>query len=124
MAKKKSKLSTPAWILEGYDSPEEYAMQKNKSSTSLKQSEDSSAKAKGEPEKKKIEKTFRIRQCPKCSSDDVGIVLSGSDSEEISNTGKEWECHKCGWKGVNINEKELTEDEFMKYLDKKGEEVA
>ena len=26
--------------------------------------------------------------------------------------------------GKNIEEKELTEDEFMEYLDKKGEEVA
>ncbi|MEJ2267778.1 MAG: hypothetical protein P8X70_01745, partial [Nanoarchaeota archaeon] len=61
MAKKK-KLSTPAWILEGYDSPEEYN------------------KAKGIDTKKKKGKTFRIRECPKCGSDDVGLVLSNSDS--------------------------------------------
>jgi DNA-directed RNA polymerase subunit M/transcription elongation factor TFIIS len=103
---KKSKLSTPAWIREGYDSKADYE------------------KAHGLKGKKKVEKTFKIRECPKCGSDDVGLVLSNMDSEEESNTGKEWECHKCGWKGKNIEEKELTEDEFMKYLDEKGEDVA
>ena len=63
-----------------------------------------------------------MRECPKCSSDNVGIVLSGSD-EEVGG-GKEWECHKCKWKGKDVIEKELTEDELMKYLDSKGEAVA
>jgi len=103
---KKNKLKTPDWILEGYDSEEEYN------------------KAKGISSKTKKGKTFKIRECPKCGSDDVGIVLSGSDSEEESSTGKEWECHKCKWKGMNVEEKELTEDELMEYLDKKHEEVA
>jgi predicted RNA-binding Zn-ribbon protein involved in translation (DUF1610 family) len=103
---KKSKLATPAWILEGYDSPEAYN------------------KSKGISGKKKEGKTFKIRECPKCGSDDVGIVLSGNDSEEESDTGKEWECRKCGWKGSKVKEKELTENELMKYLDEKEEEVA
>ena len=106
MAKKKSKLSTPTWILEGYDSEADYN------------------KAKGIDNKKKSGKTFRIRVCPKCKSDEVGIVLSNSDSEEAGNTGKDWECRKCGWRGSGIEQKELSEDEFMKYLDEKGEEVA
>ncbi len=105
---KKNKLSTPAWILEGYDSPAEYEK----------------AHGGGESKKKKTGKTFRIRECPKCGSDDVGLVLSNMDSEEESNTGRQWECHKCKWTGSDINEKELTEDEFMKYLDEKGEDVA
>ncbi len=97
---KKSKLKTPDWILEGYDSEEEYN------------------KAKGiSPEKKKKGKTFKIRMCPKCGSEDVGVVLSGNDFEEESNTGKEWECHKCGWKGQNIMEKELSEEEFIKHIE-------
>lgn len=100
----KGKLSTPDWILEGYDSPAEYA------------------KAKGIDKKKKEGKVFKVRECPKCGSDDVGIVLSGSDSEEGG--GKEWECRKCKWTGKNIKEKELSEEELMVYLDKKGEEVA
>ncbi len=100
---KKNKLKTPDWILEGYDSEEEYN------------------KAKG-IKKQKIKKTFKIRKCPKCGSSDVGIVLSNSDAEEGG--GKEWECHKCKWKGNDVEEEELTEDEFMKYLDEKGEEVA
>lgn len=106
MAKNKSKLATPSWILEGYDSEADYN------------------KAKGISNEKKKGKTFKIRECPKCGSDDVGIVLSNSDSEEESNTGKQWECRKCGWTGLEIKEKELTEDELMKYLDSKEEEVA
>jgi len=103
---KKSKVQTPAWILEGYDSPAEYA------------------KAKGISDEKKKGKIFKIRECPKCHSDDVGVVLSNSDDEENSNTGKEWECRKCKWKGEEIIKKELTEDEMMKYLDEKEEEVG
>jgi hypothetical protein len=103
----KSKLATPEWILEGYDSPAEYA------------------KAKGKPvEKKEKEKSFKIKVCPKCGSDDVGVALSNLDSEEESNTGKQWECRKCRWKGEDVKDKTLSEDAFMKYLDEKGEEVA
>jgi len=106
MAKKKPKVQTPAWILEGYDSKEEYN------------------KAKGITDENKSGKTFKIRRCPKCDSDDVGVVLSGSDSEEDSGTGREWECRKCGWIGKDVKKEELIEDEFMKYLDERGEEVA
>ncbi len=104
---KKGKLATPAWILEGYDSPEEYAKSKGNSV----------------PEKKQV-KTFKIKVCPKCGSDNVAITLSNLDFEEESNTGKQWECKKCKWTGTNIKEKQLTEDELMEHLDKKGEEVA
>ena len=71
-------------------------------------------KAKGITKKKK-EKTFKIKECPKCGSDDVGVVIG-----EVG----VWECKKCGWKGVDVVEKELTEDELMKYMDEKGEGVA
>ena len=98
----KSKLKTPEWVLGGYNSPEEYA------------------KSKGKPTAKKEGKTFKIRECPKCKSDNVMVVLTG---EEGRSKG-EWECKKCKWVGKNIVEKELTEDEFMVYLDEKGEEVA
>jgi DNA-directed RNA polymerase subunit M/transcription elongation factor TFIIS len=79
-------------------------------------------KAKGVSKEKKSGKVFKIKECPKCGSDEVGLVLSNSDAEEGG--GKEWECRKCEWVGSNIVEKELTEDEFMAYLDEKGEEVA
>jgi len=105
MAKKKLKLTTPTWILEGFDSEEDYEKSKG-----------------GVKKEKKKGKTFNLRRCPKCGSDDVGVVLSNSDSE--TGGGKEWECRKCKWKGANIDEQELTEDEFMKYLDDKGEEVS
>ncbi len=98
----KSKLSTPAWILEGYDSPAAYA------------------KAKGIKKEKKSEKTFKIRVCPKCKSDNVCVVLTGEEGKGA----KSWECKKCKWVGTDIDEKELTEEEFMKYLDEKGKEVA
>ena len=97
---KKNKLSTPEWILEGFDSEEEYN------------------KSKG-IKKKKTGKTFKVRQCPKCKGDDVGVILGGEEGRG----SKGWECHKCGWTGKEPIEKELTEDEFMKYLDEKGEEV-
>ena len=83
---KKSKMKTPDWILKGE-----------------------------EPPRKKKGKTFKIRRCLKCNSDDLSIV--------IGETGI-WECKKCGWKGENPKEEELDEEEFMKYLDKRGEEVA
>lgn len=97
MAKKKSKLSTPDWILEGYDSKEDYE------------------KAKGLNKNKKEGKTFNLRLCPKCDSDEVKVVEG-----EIG----VWKCKKCAWQGKDVNKKELTEDEFMKYLDDKGEECC
>ncbi len=96
---KKSKLSTPDWIREGYNSEAEYN------------------KAKGISNEKKKEKTFKLRRCPKCNSSDVNVIVG----EEV--LGK-WECKKCNWKGKDIKEEELAEDEFMKFLDEKGEEVA
>lgn len=84
---KKSKLRTPDWILKGEK----------------------------ESSKKKSEKTFKLRRCPKCDSDDVGVV--------IGEVGM-WECKKCEYKGKEIKEEELSEGEFMKHLDEKGEEVA
>ncbi len=99
----KEKLKTPEWILEGYNSPEEYN------------------KAKGKPSKKeKDSRTFKIRECPKCHNDEVKVLLTGEEGK----TAREWECKKCKWHGKDIEEEELTEDEFMKYLDDNGEEVA
>jgi len=106
MAKKKKKLATPEWILEGYDSKEDYD------------------RAKGvEGKKKKSGRVFKIRKCPECDSEKVGLVLSGSDAEEGG--GTDWECHECGWSGNSVKEEELNEDEFMEYMDrndKGGEE--
>lgn len=96
----KNKLKTPEWILEGYDSEEEYN------------------KAKGLVKKEKSRKTFKLKKCPRCNSDDVGIVITGEEGK-----GSEWECHKCKWKGRNIDEKELTEEEFIRHFDNEGEEI-
>ena len=126
---KKNKLSTPAWIIEGYDSPADYEKAKGIKKEHHKgvpqggaSSFSSSRKSKILLGTKKEGKTFKVRVCPKCGSDDVGVIISGSDSEEGG--GGNWECHKCKWKGKDIVEKELNENEFMKYLDSKGEEVA
>ncbi|MBS3095011.1 hypothetical protein J4474_05070 [Candidatus Pacearchaeota archaeon] len=95
---KKSKIATPDWILEGFDSEEEYN------------------KKKGIKVKKQKKGVFKLRLCPKCGSDEVIIVVG-------KERGKEWECKKCGWRGMNVKEKDLTEEEFMEYLDKKNVEL-
>ena len=100
---KENKLKTPDWILKGYNSPEEYE------------------KASGKSVKKKSDgKTYKIKKCPKCGSDKVNVVLSNSDSEEGG--GKEWECRKCKWEGKNIKEEEVSENEFLDYMDKLEDE--
>jgi len=99
---KTPKLTTPEWVLKGYKSEEEYN------------------KKKGIKTKKKPGKTFKIRECPKCGSDNVSVVLTGEEGKG----SRGWECHKCKWTGAAIVEKELDEDELMAYMDKKGEEVA
>jgi uncharacterized ferredoxin-like protein len=91
---RRNKIETPDWILKGEGA------EKNKKT------------AKG--------KTFSIRECPKCRGDDVRVVLGGEEGKGSQG----WECAKCGWKGKNISEKELSEEEFMKYLDERGMEVA
>lgn len=77
-------------------------------------------KGEKKPSEKKVKgKTFKLRRCPKCKSDKVSVVLNG---EEGKATG-EWECQNCHWKGRDVKEEELNEDEFMKYLDEQGAEV-
>ena len=93
----KNKLKTPDWIMQGYDSEDDYN------------------KANG-LDKKKTGKIFKIRTCPACGSDDVGVVIGSEEGE--------WECRKCKWKGTDIQKQELNEDAVMQYLDEKGESVA
>jgi len=110
------KLATPDWVKEGFDSKADWE------------------KKHGVKKDKKTGggKVFKLRICPKCGSDNVNVVLSGKDSGDVEDEdsisdGKEvgeWECKKCKWHGKKVEEKEVTEDEFMEYLDKKGEEVA
>ena len=94
---KKPKVRTPTWILEGYNSLKDYE------------------KSRGIKIKKKEEKIFKIRKCPKCDSDNLKVLVG-----EVGI----WTCEKCNWKGKEIKKEELTEEEFMKYLDEKGEDVA
>lgn len=94
---KKPKLATPEWILEGYDSEAEYN------------------KSKGVKKKKPVGKTYSIKTCPKCGSDNVGVILVGEEGKKADS----WECRKCKWQGKNVNEEELSEDEFLKRMDEK-----
>jgi ribosomal protein L37AE/L43A len=66
--------------------------------------------------KAKKEKTFKLKRCPSCNSDEIGVVV-GLDKKG------DWKCRKCDWAGKEIKEDELSEEEFMKYLDEKDEEV-
>lgn len=94
---KKSKLKTPEWILEGYDSEEEYL------------------KKKGIKKKKVSGKIYKLKTCPKCGSDDIGVQLVGEEGKRADN----WECHKCKWKGMDVNEEELSEDAFLARMEEK-----
>ena len=129
----KGKLATPDWIREGFDSKVDWekahgASKRGKIEMNRKSISPATEIA---GRKKTEEKTFKVKKCPKCDSYNVNVVLSGqegSDDEEDMESSKkvvgEWECKKCGWSGKDVEEEELTEDEFMKYLDEKGEEVA
>jgi len=111
----KNKLKTPEWVLEGYDSPKEYEKSKGiKTSTQGCTLKDFNKKS---LQGAKKGKTFKVRECPKCSSDDVGVLLG---NDEGKRTG-EWECHKCKWTGKDILEKELSDEEFIKRMEEKGE---
>jgi DNA-directed RNA polymerase subunit M/transcription elongation factor TFIIS len=112
------KLSTPDWIKEGFDSPEAYA--KSKGKTTKKKAGHSLIVQSGSSESQANGKTFKIKRCPKCGSNKVNVMLTGEEGRGT----REWECKKCKWHGKDIEEKELTEDEFMKYLDDKEEPVA
>jgi len=98
---KKSKVKTPDWILEGYDSPEEYA------------------KATGKKAEKKVkEKMYRLKVCPKCDSEDIGVILTGKEGESPDG----WECRKCKWKGPEPEEIKLNEEEFLKKTEREENE--
>ena len=94
---KMGKLSTPDWIKEGYDSKAEYE------------------KAKGIKNKKSSGKTFKVKKCPKCGSGKVRVVLGGEEGKG----SKGWECEACKWQGKNIEEEELDEEKFLKFIEEK-----
>jgi len=104
------KLSTPDWIKEGYDSPQEYNKVNGVKTVTPKKTVDSKGKT-----VKSGGKTYKVKICPKCSSSDVGVVLRGEEGKRAD----EWECRKCKWTGRNISEKELNEDDFLKLMGEK-----
>lgn len=91
------KLKTPDWILKGKSRP---------SVASLKKKPSGKGKEEG--------KTYKIKKCPKCGSTSVSIVLVGEEGKKAEN----WECRACKWRGREIEEKELSEEEFLEHLGK------
>lgn len=94
------KLATPEWILKGYKSKEEFERKSGKKTSG------SSSKA---------GKTYKVKKCPKCGSTSVSVVLGQEEGRGKS----EWECKKCKWKGKDVDEKEVGEEEFMKIGEEK-----
>lgn len=86
------KLTTPEWVIKGYKSREEWERKTGK---------------KAEGKKSETGKMYKVKKCPKCGSTDVSVVLTGEEGKGT----RDWECKSCKWKGRNIEEKELTEDE-------------
>lgn len=91
------KLSTPDWIREGYDSKEDYE------------------KAKGIKSSSKKGKFKKIKVCPKCGTSEIRVILGGEEGKG----SRGWECLKCKWKGKEADEKELNEEEFLKFIEEK-----
>jgi hypothetical protein len=116
---KKSKVKTPDWILEGYDSPAEYAKAKGggeKIKWGEQENEEIEKKnSKGGQKKAKI---YKLKVCPDCDSEEVGIVLTGQEGKAPD----EWVCRKCKWKGHEIKNIELSEDEFLERIEVEEEE--
>lgn len=97
----KNKLKTPDWILKGEEKPKKKTGGSEQSSNLVRRSV--------------VErKIFKIRKCPKCNSFDVVVV---TEKEAVGL----WRCGKCGWQGKDVAWEELSEEEFMKYMDEKGE---
>ena len=90
---KKSKLSTPAWILEGFNSEAEYNKKK---------------RIKNKP-KAKAGEEFYVKVCPQCRSKDVNVVIGEVGA---------WECKKCNWKGRSIEEEAVLEEEYFKIIER------
>lgn len=91
------KLSTPEWVLEGFASKEAWE------------------KKKGIKSKKSTGKKYKVKICPKCGSSEVSVILGQEEGRGKS----EWECKSCKWKGKNIDEKDVGEEEFMKMGEEK-----
>ena len=90
---KMGKLATPSWILKGFKSKEEYDKKMGKKTSG-----------------KHAGKAYKVKKCPKCGGTNVGVVLGQEEGRGKS----EWECKKCKWKGKDIDEKEVGEEEFLK----------
>ncbi len=60
----------------------------------------------------KKQKKFIVRSCPKCKSDNIGIIIGGQMGM--------WECKDCGFRGPSFLEREMNEEEFLEYEEKKG----
>ena len=91
------KLETPDWIKEGYDSKAGWEKAHGKKTIG-----------------KKAGKTYKVKVCPKCGSSEVSVVLVGEEGKKADS----WECKSCKWHGRDIDEKELSEDEFLEHMER------
>ena len=119
----KSKLSTPDWIREGYDSKADWQRAKELASNSPKRGQ-IREKAQGKkPDRKKTGKIFKVKVCPKCGSSEVKVVIDGKEgfgNKERNSVAAapSWECKSCSWSGENVKEKEMSEDEFLEHTER------
>jgi len=97
----KSKLSTPDWIREGFDSKADWEKAQGKKVSKEKGSRTSTG-------------MFKIKICPKCKSSEVAVVIDGKEGEGK----KDWECKSCSWKGQEIGERGMEEDEFLEHTER------
>ena len=105
-----SKLKTPDWIIKGYKSKEEYEQASQKAEPLATSSRSQSKGIKSEKKKK----LYKLKVCPKCKSSNVNVVLGGEEGKG----SRGWECKACRWKGNNVDEKEMSKEEFIAHLDK------
>src|SRR3989344_7170646 len=110
------KLSTPEWILEGYDSPAEWKKAKGLGAAPSKKAATPKKEKKSSKSEKGKTRTFKVRACPKCKSDIVKVVV-GEEAKGL------WICESCKWKGRNVEELEMSEDDFIQYLEDKEKKV-
>ena len=67
------------------------------------------AESKKTKSKGKTERELNVKICPKCKSRDVEVV--------IGEVGM-WECKRCKWKGTDIGEEVVSEEEYFKIIER------
>ena len=109
------KLETPAWIREGFDSKADWEKAQGKKGAKASTGKTESKTPSKKSGAKVSGKTYKVKKCPKCKSNNVAVVLTGEEGKGT----REWECKKCKWVGKNVDIAEVSEDEFLKLGEEK-----